>query len=586
MSLAMPRSKTSLLTLLPAVMITLLLNPVAGVTAQQGGEDPHAALCDSGFVHLDNDDIEGARVLFEQVIRRDPQYPRALLGMGRVLLGVRTGGSRAVEYLIRASEALPLDISAHYWRALAHMRLAERDIGQDNIRMARSELRTVLDLDPSHSDARYRLGIVHYEYFEEYREAKQEFENQILVNPGHLEARLVLLKVLMEMGEWNEAVTSAEALIERDPEVFDAYPYLAGAQWKAGNGDEAMRVFERYFAIVGEREVNLYLDLGLVLDSEEMAEYAALENEGRRAYWGHYWRSRDPDPKTDVNERLLEHYIRIAWARIEYGQDTWPFDARGRLYIRYGEPDYRSGQGRPVAWSMVDGDPAWTKRKRDHQEEMGLPSLMLELSVFDADHWDYPLYIPKPLIIATAESIRAVNPMDTLPDVWEAAVAIAEGKAFRGASYATPERWVYADEGIDLNFEDFAHSGIFTVSGPRSRMVVEQMEERLPSLSEEEDRIELIDPMDSVITFRGEEGRTAVEYAFALLPDEFGSFRSMTGLYATVDVEVNLYNEAWELIAGAGDRRRRLETIPQVTIRGIPLFVTRKLPAHHPPARP
>jgi len=565
--------KTSLAILITAITFTFLLYPAVEVTAQQGGKDPHAALCDSGFVHLDREDIEGARVLFEQVLRRDPQYPRALLGMGRVLLGIRTGGSRAVEYLIRASEALPLDISAHYWRAMAHMRLAERDIGQDNARAARTELRTVLDLDPSHSDARYRLGIVLHEYFEEFREAREEFENQIMVNPGHLEARLELLKVLMEMGEWDEAVASAEALLERDPDTFDAYPYLAGARWKGGNGDEAMRVFESYFAIVGKEEVNLYLDLGLVLDSDEMAEYSALSNEGRRAYWGHYWRSRDPDPKTDVNERLLEHYIRIAWARIEYGQDTWPFDARGRLYVRYGEPDYRSGQGRPVAWDMVDGDPEWTRRKREQQEELGLPSLMLELSVFDGDHWDYPLYIPKPLIIATAESIRAVDPMAMLDSLWIQAIAIAEGKAFRGASYATPERWVYADEGIDLNFEDYAHSGIFSVSGPRSRMVVDQMEELLPTLSEEEDRIEMIDPMDSVVTFRGEEGRTAVEYAFALLPDEFGSFRSMTGLYATVDVEVNLYNEAWELIAGAGDRRRRLETIPQVTIRGIPLFV-------------
>jgi len=334
-----------------------------------------------------------------------------------------------------------------------------------------------------------------------------------------------------------------------------------------------MNVFQRYFGLVGEREVNLYVNLGLVLETEEMEEYDSLPADGKRAYWAHYWRSRDPDPKTDVNERLLEHYIRIAWARIEYGKEDWPWDARGRLYVRYGEPDYRSGQGRPVAWEFVDGDPEWTKRKRDHQEEMGLPSILLQLSVFDGDHWDYPLYIPKHMIIATAESLRSENPIALLDSIWTQAISIAEGKALRGAAYATPERWVYADEGIDLNFEDFAHSGIFTVSGVRSRMVVEQMEEKLPSLSDEEDRIEMIDPMDSVMTFRGEGGQTAVEYAFALLPDEFGSFRSLTGQYATVDVEVNLFTEEWELAAGVGDRLRRLETIPQVSIRGIPLFV-------------
>ena len=152
-----------------AVITCIILIPAPAASARQGGEDPHVALCDSGFVRLGNDDIEGARRFFEEVLRRDPRYPRALLGMGRVMFGIRTGGSRAVEYLIQATEALPLDISAHYYRALAHLRLAERDVGRDNIRMARSELNSVLDLDPSHPDARYRLGIVLRDYYEEYQ---------------------------------------------------------------------------------------------------------------------------------------------------------------------------------------------------------------------------------------------------------------------------------------------------------------------------------------------------------------------------------------------------------------------------------
>jgi len=104
-------------------------------------------------------------------------------------------------------------------------------------------------------------------------------------------------------------------------------------------------------------------------------------------------------------------------------------------------------------------------------------------------------------------------------------------------------------------------------------MLVEQMEVRVPTLSEEEEKIQVIDPMDGVYTFKGAEGRTAVEYAFALLPDEFGQFRSVTGIYATLDVDVAVYTPEWEEVARSGDRARRLRTVPQVTIRGIPLFV-------------
>ncbi|MFC1500627.1 hypothetical protein ACFL6T_06405, partial [Candidatus Zixiibacteriota bacterium] len=89
----------------------------------------------------------------------------------------------------------------------------------------------------------------------------------------------------------------------------------------------------------------------------------------------------------------------------------------------------------------------------------------------------------------------------------------------------------------------------------------------------EEDRIEHIDPMDVVITFKGSEGQTAVEYAFALLPEEFGAFRSQTGAYTTLDIDVRLYTPEWEEVAAAGEEARRIETVPQVRIRGIPLFV-------------
>ena len=117
------------------------------------------------------------------------------------------------------------------------------------------------------------------------------------------------------------------------------------------------------------------------------------------------------------------------------------------------------------------------------------------------------------------------------------------------------------------------NSGNFVVSGLRSRAVVEQMEERVPTLSEEEEKIDWIDPMDSVVTFKAPDGQTAVEYAFALLPDEFGAFRSVSGTYATIDVEVALYTEGWEEVARASESARRLRTSPQVQVRGVPLFV-------------
>lgn len=55
-----------------------------------------------------------------------------------------------------------------------------------------------------------------------------------------------------------------------------------------------------------------------------------------------FWKSLDPTLSTPQNERLLEHWERIAHARRHFtrGQDTaYGTDPRGDIYLRYGAPD-------------------------------------------------------------------------------------------------------------------------------------------------------------------------------------------------------------------------------------------------------
>ena len=60
-----------------------------------------------------------------------------------------------------------------------------------------------------------------------------------------------------------------------------------------------------------------------------------------------YWNSRDPDLSTPVNERLLEHYRRVWYSLTEFSKNKKPWDARGDVYIRFGEPDHRSRSDEP-----------------------------------------------------------------------------------------------------------------------------------------------------------------------------------------------------------------------------------------------
>ena len=54
-----------------------------------------------------------------------------------------------------------------------------------------------------------------------------------------------------------------------------------------------------------------------------------------------FWMERDPRPKTKANERLIEHWERIAHARKHFRMtrySVYDCDDRGTIYVKYGEP--------------------------------------------------------------------------------------------------------------------------------------------------------------------------------------------------------------------------------------------------------
>lgn len=529
--------------------LTILLSNSSASLCQQTQQEYKTALCDSGRIWLLEGDLHKARLSFEEVLQLDRDFQPAVLGLGQVFLEMGTESTLALRNLRRATELKPADPSAHYYKALAHIQLEKDATLLGHARSALSELDIVLEYDPSHSDAHYRKGLIFVERFGDGEMAEIALNQQISAYPQHIEARFLLLKIQMDQGRWDEAKEEGEEILGRESDFPEVYPYLAGAYWKSNMFQESMDTFERYFTALEEEERNLYLDMGLILTPTEQDEFISLNNDGRKSYWAHYWRIRDPDPTNDVNERLLEHYIRIAWARLEFGNKVWPWDDRGSLYVRYGDPGTRSGPGMPYDWiSNVDSDPIIIKIKRDFYEEMGLSSNLAGFPIDLARH------------DPAGGMGRDFKTPDQLFRLWVESTS------------PEPERWLYPEKGIDLSFDNTFQNGRFLLDNP-SRTLVTQMEQLLPTLSAEEDKIETIDPMAYVVTFRGSQGRTIVEYSFALLPDEFGAFQSPTGAYATIDVEVNLYSETWELIAKTDERAKRLRTIPQIQIRGIPVFV-------------
>lgn len=100
--------------------------------------------------------------------------------------------------------------------------------------------------------------------------------------------------------------------------------------------------------------------LSLVADEEELHDLATAAPEMRVDEWRSFWQKRDPDPATATNEALEELLVRIRVASERYSKygAAWHSD-RGRVYIRYGEPDRierrsdRANRGEYEIWTYL-----------------------------------------------------------------------------------------------------------------------------------------------------------------------------------------------------------------------------------------
>ena len=82
-------------------------------------------------------------------------------------------------------------------------------------------------------------------------------------------------------------------------------------------------------------------DVGPIATKEEVAAFKKLTtNEERENFIEYFWRRRDSNPETEVNEYREQYYERIAYANEHFasGVPGWKTD-RGRIYIRWGKPD-------------------------------------------------------------------------------------------------------------------------------------------------------------------------------------------------------------------------------------------------------
>ena len=274
-----------------------------------------------GNLYLDVEDWGKADDAFKAFLKLHPESVQAYVGRGCAYHGKGEGAfipleaikqlfkidnySKAEKEFKRALAIAPDCIEAMYRITLTYLAKG----GADNYENAIHSATNALTIDPLYRDSDYLLGIA-YQHLKAYDKAEAVLLETIEKQRSIGKAMLRLSEIYMDINQPTKSICYyLDGIIQiKDLETLDL----------------------------------LYSQYESLMSSDQKKEYHGLPVEEKGLFLKRFWKSKDPTPTTDRNERFEEHYRRVQYALTNYFDNIPPYyDDRGKIYIRYGEPDDR-----------------------------------------------------------------------------------------------------------------------------------------------------------------------------------------------------------------------------------------------------
>lgn len=303
----------------------------------------------------------------------------------------------------RAVELAPRNAWAHYGYGAALARIPRAQIPPPRLQAPTGFLADDVLLGALGIDARTR--------------GRNALLRALRLDPAHTEAALTLLHLGLERRD-DEAIRAAGTALSLTLQRGDASESellaLAHAATAIGDAATAVQAAERaadvaapspaalrthalallrtpdrrdagaraYFDAIGAADsitvAHYYDDVRHIAEPRESALFNVLSVEEQRAWLRDFWTMRAALSGVTPAARIAEHYQRLSFVEQHFPRRRWagvppraaliwerdrgmPYDDRGIIYLRHGEPDeaVRSHRGRNVTWVYrgPDGDP-------------------------------------------------------------------------------------------------------------------------------------------------------------------------------------------------------------------------------------
>ena len=489
---------------------------------------PAGMLIRIGNLYLRLHEADSAEVAFNAAVGEDSTLAGAYLGLAEVLLEHRNRPRSALVPLQRAVDLDSTYAEAHFMMARAYLRsrktTAARRAADKSIQAESNYAAPYLFLAKLYQrENNNRAAFTFYKAYLEQRPEDQSAAYEFAVE-------LLKERELDRAREIAERLGGARGL-----------PIVAQALMADRDYEGALGAFSEYIDGLNAEEQALFEDISLVGLSREVRAYRTTTPETREAFLRNFWLRKDPFKSSAGAMRRAEHYRRVWYARTFFGKKKFPYDRRGEIYIRYGEPDFRS------SWRELNAQmPLKVQRVQERMAHQLYGNKALALTFVG------PVY---PIRSAQASEntwrnseVRATSqPIQTID---EAAVGLERYKPITSSGdwSAVPWAvWIYADidGGIEIALTDEFNTGNFDyapepVLGPEDineynmqsrggpfRNMINRLNTLSPAArmtrvaSKEPERyaFEALEPLDyyyESLSFRGIDGKTELQLNIGL----------------------------------------------------------------------
>lgn len=312
----------------------------------------------SGIASLEKKDFSSAEKFFSKSIKENSDVP-SLFELSKIYIKDNTIRGRRIarELLEKAIWKEPTNIE---------IRLTYADLMEHYSEgIAFKKYSDIVEIDSSCAAAWYNMGRLKSLEFDDYnnsvnrveegyelslneyavglfKDAESYLKKALKYDSLNADAYLKLSFLYEDANEPERGIPVLEKLTRIYPENTDGHLYLGLLYYKTSKLSESFKEYQNALLLmpITERLDFTYNSVVELLDPVAEELISNLKPKEVRNLIDAFWNANDPLLLTKYNERLLEHYSRVAYSNLRFSltnKPGWKTD-RGEIVLRYGEP--------------------------------------------------------------------------------------------------------------------------------------------------------------------------------------------------------------------------------------------------------